>query len=708
MRARACLRSFPALCGLLLWLLPAVGAQCSAGTYLTSGTAGACTNCAAGTYSTEVGAITACSSCAGGKYSTGLGMASSDACTDCAAFAWSLAGATACYNNTYPIFAIVTTTGAGTVRKMDLGTLAVSTVTTGISYAESATISQMGDYALVISTLTNRIFKVTLGSPSTKVVVAGSTYGNSDGIGTNARFKDPVDIKLSPDNSYALVADSSNHAIRKIDLLSGSVVRIAGTLTQGYAEGTWTNVAFSAPNGLAISSDGAFALITEYSGNRVRRLNLVNGASSLVAGSTNAAVGTSGSADGVGASAKFKNPYGVVISSDNTLGFVTDFGNQRIRMIVLATNTVSSLVTFSPSINPFYVAFTAMQDAFFVTGNSVRKIYRVAYPAGTYTAIAGSGAAAEVDNIGLLAQFNGPSGIEIWRCMIPGMGVDTNNAVCQRCSAGKYSNGVGLCVACASGKYSTALGIPSSGNCTSCGAGMYSTSTGATNSSACLACGAGTYSSGTGLTNSASCLTCAAGTYQTGIGVTDSASCLACAAGTYQTGVGITTSASCIACAAGTFASAGASACVACAAGTYGEGSACTPCPGHTTSLPGSKSVLSCTCLAGYSCTYTKTLTLTLFLNLTTAYTPNDASGLLNSPIMASVALAAGVPITNIKIGNISPIPSNRRSLTPSTHQVTVFLSSLTKQQEGALRSAGHEVTWADTVQVTRKKIKSI
>jgi len=93
---------------------------------------------------------------------------------------------------------------------------------------------------------------------------------------------------------------------------------------------------------------------------------------------------------------------------------------------------------------------------------------------------------------------------------------------------------------------------------------------------------------------------------------------------------------------------------------------------------------------------------------LTTAYTPNDASGLLNSPIMASVALAAGVPITNIKIGNISPIPSNRRSLTPSTHQVTVFLSSVTRQQEGALRSAGHEVTWADTVQVTRKKIKSI
>jgi hypothetical protein len=229
------------------------------------------------------------------------------------------------------------------------------------------------------------------------------------------------------------------------------------------------------------------------------------------------------------------------------------------------------------------------------------------------------------------------------------------------------------CSACEEGYRSNA----GDDHCTQCGVGYYS----ANASQACTVCPSGH--------------ACASNT---------TASPTPCAAGAFAAAG----ASACVTCAAGAFAAAGASACVTCAAGTYSGGITCIPCPSHTTSLPGSKSALSCTCLAGYSCTYTKTLTLTLFLNLTTAYTPNNASGLLNSPIMASVAQAAGVPITNIKIGNISPIPSNRRSLTPSTHQVTVFLSSLTGQQEGALRSAGHEVTWADTVQVTRKKVKSL
>ena len=465
--------------------------RCSPGKY--SNGFGLCVACPAGA-SSALGSLnaSACFPCPAGTYA-----AITVGCLPCPANQWSYAGASACYNATYPVFALVTDWTGGTVRQVDLGTSAVSTLMTGVTNPAGATISPLGDYALVSVAGTNRIYRLPLTGGAAVVIAGTGGAGSADGIGTSAAFNSPGDIKLSPDGAYALITDALNYAVRKLYLSNFSVVRIAGTLSANYAEGSGLNIAFNYLGSLDISADGTFAIVTEYNGHRVRMLNLTGGAvtSSLVAGN---AGGGSGSADGVGSFASFLNPQGVAISSDMTFAIVVDRGNNKLRKIVLSASVVSTLTTFAPAVTPITPAWAALQDAVYVAGLASNTLLRVVYPTGTYAAVAGSGAAGEVDQPtdGLLAQFNAPNGLAVWRCGVPGMGVDTNNAVCQRCPAGKYAS-TGRCVACPVGTYGPAIGA------SACAACAFATSTGNTQ---CLVCPAGAYAF-----NGTACVSCPAG-----------------------------------------------------------------------------------------------------------------------------------------------------------------------------------------------------
>ena len=110
----------------------------------------------------------------------------------------------------------------------------------------------------------------------------------------------------------------------------------------------------------------------------------------------------------------------------------------------------------------------------------------------------------------------------------------------------------------------------------------------------------------------------------------------------------------------------------ACVAGYYLY-NGCVQCPAHTTSAQGSVGVVSCQCLAGYVCSYTKTLTITLFLNFNNTPAPTTAADLLSSPEIAAVAQAVGVPVANIQVVGITPVNPHRRLL-DATHQVILTI----------------------------------
>jgi hypothetical protein len=77
--------------------------------------------------------------------------------------------------------------------------------------------------------------------------------GSVDGIGTNALFNFLSGVSISPgDGVYALIADGFNHLIRRIEISTAAVTTLAGSINPGNTDGIGTNARFSSPYGFTI------------------------------------------------------------------------------------------------------------------------------------------------------------------------------------------------------------------------------------------------------------------------------------------------------------------------------------------------------------------------------------------------------------------------------------------------------------------------
>ncbi|MFO0644902.1 MAG: hypothetical protein U0326_01610 [Polyangiales bacterium] len=222
--------------------------------------------------------------------------------------------------------------------------------------------------------------------------------GFADGLRTDARFNNPVNVVVSPDGNV-YVADFNNNAVRRIepDGWVTTLIRQAnfeapfglaftpdGTLyieTDANDRGGRTNTTgtiwrvapgehtatvvardIGRPRGLVVLPDGRLAM-TDYVLHVVETLDLTDGTVTVLAGARS----RSGFVDGPGTAARFMRPYGVVLRADGNL-LIADQGNQRIRLVT---------------------------------------------PEGEVSTLAGSGTAGSLDGPGAMAQFSGPQGITI-------------------------------------------------------------------------------------------------------------------------------------------------------------------------------------------------------------------------------------------------------------------------------------------------------
>jgi hypothetical protein len=74
--------------------------------------------------------------------------------------------------------------------------------------------------------------------------LAGSSDGFADGTGTTARFGYPYGVAVAPGGTV-YVADVSNNRIRAINPTTSRVTTLAGSGTEGFADGTGTNAQFA-------------------------------------------------------------------------------------------------------------------------------------------------------------------------------------------------------------------------------------------------------------------------------------------------------------------------------------------------------------------------------------------------------------------------------------------------------------------------------
>lgn len=178
--------------------------------------------------------------------------------------------------------------------------------------------------------------------------------GATDATGTAARFNRPAGLAIdSANNLY--VADSFGHTIRKITP-AGAVTTVAGLAgSSGIADGMGTAARFKNP--LGITSDAGGTLYVADSSNHIVRKITPAGVVTTLAGST---TGIGGSTDGVGSVAKFNNPVGVKVDTASNV-YVAEYSNFTVRKITPAggvstvVGVVSSGMSFTEGVLPAVV-----------------------------------------------------------------------------------------------------------------------------------------------------------------------------------------------------------------------------------------------------------------------------------------------------------------------------------------------------------------
>jgi sugar lactone lactonase YvrE len=243
--------------------------------------------------------------------------------------------------------------------------------------------------------------------------LAGSgSDGAADGAGTAAEFNSPRGVAIDSGGNV-FVADRFNHKIRKITS-DGVVTTFAGSGSIGSADGMGTMASFSYPSGVAIDSIGNL-YVADRSNHKIRKITST-GVVTTLAGS-----GVQGSADGAGVASSFRTPLGVAVDSAGNV-FVADSGNHKIRKIT-STGVVSTLAG-SGSIGsadgmgamgsfryPNSVAIDSNGNVY-VADRSNHKIRKIT-STGVVSTIAGDGSIGAVDGAGLAASFSFPEGIAV-------------------------------------------------------------------------------------------------------------------------------------------------------------------------------------------------------------------------------------------------------------------------------------------------------
>lgn len=173
--------------------------------------------------------------------------------------------------------------------------------------------------------------------------VGSAGFSGDGGAATSAKLNTPMGVAVdSIGNVY--VADTSNNRIRKIDT-SGVISTFAGTGANNFSgdNGAATAATFRAPYGVAVDSAGN-VFIADTSNHRIRKVS-VGGTVTTVAGN-----GTAGYlADNTAAISTRLNAPRAVLPDGNGGFYIADYNNHRIRQVSAGGDITTVAGNGSPS-----------------------------------------------------------------------------------------------------------------------------------------------------------------------------------------------------------------------------------------------------------------------------------------------------------------------------------------------------------------------
>jgi hypothetical protein len=244
-------------------------------------------------------------------------------------------------------------------------------------------------------------------------LTGGTTYLTRVTTGVKDASGNAMSIQYETSNGFTTASSGTQMggSIQGIELsLSTAVTTLAGS-SQGYTDATGTSASFDNPMG--ITTDGTNLYVADYGNHRIRKIVIDNGTVTTLAGSSQGA-----SDNATGTSASLDNPMG--ITTDGTNLYVADNGNHRIRKIVIDNGTVTTLAGSSQGYTDatgtsarFYRPRGITTDGtnLYVADMFNHRIRKIVIDNGTVTTIAGQSDNGAADGIGTAASFWNPSQI---------------------------------------------------------------------------------------------------------------------------------------------------------------------------------------------------------------------------------------------------------------------------------------------------------
>lgn len=268
---------------------------------------------------------------------------------------------------------------------------------------------------LIADTFNHTIRRMTAEGQVTTIAGSAGLSGSTNGVGSAARFNSPAGVAIDS-TGIIYVADTLNHAIRKI-AADGTVTTYAGVPgTPGVDDGQRLTARFREPVGVAV--DGAGNVYVADTGNSTLRRISAAGAVTTLAG----AAGQPGRTDGTGSEARFDSPYGVTVDSTGTV-YVADTFNHAVRRVTTtgAVSTVAGVLGSSGETDGVGAAarFSGPTALAFGPGGKLyvsetHHVVRMISPGDLVQRIAGSpGVDGSADGPGYSARFNAPAGIAV-------------------------------------------------------------------------------------------------------------------------------------------------------------------------------------------------------------------------------------------------------------------------------------------------------
>jgi DNA-binding beta-propeller fold protein YncE len=144
------------------------------------------------------------------------------------------------------------------------------------AFAQPSGLARVDSVLYVADSESNIIRAIDLPPKNLVRTVAGGDlfeFGDRDGAGDDVRLQHPLGLAAGGARVY--IADTYNHCVKVMDPATGGVQRFAGTGEAGHADGALADAAFYEPGGLSATSSVVY--VADTNNHAIRRIRLDRG-----------------------------------------------------------------------------------------------------------------------------------------------------------------------------------------------------------------------------------------------------------------------------------------------------------------------------------------------------------------------------------------------------------------------------------------------